>query len=461
MVSARSTFGILSLLSLLSVLAVGAGCVDLEGAYDDCISSGRCGTDAGTTTSDGGTDAGVDTQTDGGPMTEPDSGVDAGMDAGIDPPGGDAGFDAGMDAGVVYDGGPACFGSMHPHLRCQAPIELGNGGTGLDYGVISANDDVFLVGWITPGTVELRAVALDGGVTPLATVPATQPRFAVAGKGSNWALVTVNSSAPVVNCLSSATDAGVAVLVPDGGLVDVVSIAVSETGGVGIAARNDQSSAPFYGAHDVNGCPGSLRLLPKGTIATDGVSVVHGASQVDDGFRYIRTGPFNFPNGRVEVSRLEADGGITTVGANVSGRAPDEHVSAASHSGESILVAFAQADSNADYSLGYLSTSTNLANDGSPQELFPDPGWWGVTACGPDCAAVSSIEYFNDGPIKVAFLSDTPGAVVKARWDAVCNIPAQSANGATLGVAHLDGKLGVLYVTPTSVKLHLCDVPPL
>ena len=99
------------------VVLVASGCIDLEGAYFDCVDGGRCrSADAGEV------DAGL----------EGDAGTDAGADAGTD-----AGFDAG------YDGGPACNSSPHAHLRCAPALDLSIGAP-VSWGALAAIDGPLL-----------------------------------------------------------------------------------------------------------------------------------------------------------------------------------------------------------------------------------------------------------------------------------------------------------------------------
>lgn len=102
-------------LLLALVAAWGVACIDLEGAYQDCLDDGRCGTEAGG--ADGG---GIDSGT-----AEPDAGAtqDAGsQDAGVADSGvGDAGHQDGGAQADAGPSGPSCLCPRRTFCAITAP----------------------------------------------------------------------------------------------------------------------------------------------------------------------------------------------------------------------------------------------------------------------------------------------------------------------------------------------------
>ncbi len=424
----------------------GSACIDLEGAHQRCIDQGRCSSDAG----------------DVGPSNDAGSEGAGGVDAGDTTDGGDEL----LDSGIPYDGGAPCNQSTNPRLECQVVADLTAGAKEIGLASLSAFGDRFLAGWRTGSTLEFWSVGLDGGAERIMSVDGgTHPQFAVATEGSRWALAYLSSPSNSLTCLTNTEEAGTSVSLPDGGLGQYVSIAVSEAGGVALAVNEKNYSKSFYGAQSAGGCPDALVAFPEMSDGTNNAAVAHGAassSPEDLGFRFARTSQINYFQGYYDVIRGLPDGGVQTVTTPTPDLAPQFVSMAASQSGETLLLAYDQYDTTDKYTLGYVATSASLVGDGEPQILFDDPGYWWVTPCGNGCAAVANVMNFASGrPASVAFLSDDTSARKKGTWDAVCSLPSREFSDTSVATAYVAGKLGVFVTTRTSARVFVCRMPPL
>jgi hypothetical protein len=431
----------------------GATCIDLEGAYDDCVRSGRCG--------DGGAVADAGDSLDAGA----DSGIDAGRDAGTDA-GADGGIDAGpidagpLDAGPIdagpYDGGPVCAGSTRPRLRCAAPLTLATG-TAIESSALSPSPTGFVAAWTT-STVEIRDVSLDGGTRTLLTAApiatgARPPQLSLDSRGPHWVAAWAGVAATTAMCM---TDTAVAapVTLPGNQPIVVLTAAMSANGEIGMAGASGTSHASF-GRWSV-GCPASLVSLAS---SGNSLAVAATSNSTAHGFRFVETDQINAYNGDIRLSQLEADAGVRRVSIPSNFHAPDGVASIGSTDGTTIFTAVSSLNTNDHYELGVWGTSADLSLDGQPRYFFTDPGWWAVGTCGAGCAMVGIVPEL-DPVASVHFFSDDSNAASRGEYDVACGI-TNSLNGGSIAVASSNGKLGVLLTSPTAAKLYLCDPPPL
>ncbi len=460
---------------LLGWALVFFGCIGLERAYDECVSSGRChASDAGETDA-GEADAGIADagRTDAGTSSNDGGAPDAGPgqnDAGLTDSGtgaqdsGTADVGPGPDAGgspdtgtVPYDGGARCASSTHPRLRCDAPIDLGTGSQ-IKGSAMAATTDGFIAAWVGT-TAEVREVHLDGSVKKLVTgVPVNAAQIAVDAKGSRWAAAWSDGNATAATCITSASDAGVQVPVNDGGAIEVLNIATSATGAIGLTAM---TSGRFMGAHSTAGCPTELQQLRSEHINSGGV--VSTSAPGGDGFRYVWTDQINYYNGSISMMS-QPDGGTTYLPLSLS--APDGVAVVASTSGATVLTAFSRVSPGSGgtdvFDLGLYGTSSDLSGDGaSGTASSVDPGWWSMGTCEAGCVVVGVIAREQVGPAVISFFSDDPEIRPRGTWDAVCSLQGQIYSGSSISVASFGGRLGVLLTTAPSAKLYLCDMPPL
>lgn len=404
------------LLVLVPTVVVAAGCIDLEGAYQSCVSGGCLSADAG-------------------------AGVDAGVDSGVD-----AGLDAGVDAGPEpYDGGPRCFSSARPRLRCGPEVTLSDTSTGA--AVMSAVDGGFVVGWLDP-TVQLRSVALDGSVTALGLDAGMATALALDARGDHWAAVW--NSSGVVGCATR--EGNTLVSAPDGGLFSEASVAVDGQGRVFV---NASTFGPLrLHSAEAAGCPTALQPVTMGYSRADGLAAVATAS----GFRNVWTyhsGSIGFTS----VSGLKADAGFGE--RSTQNESTVDAISAvASTAGTRVFSATAGEGALTGH-FEVVLTPADLSNDGTM--LVVDGGQntfgWNTGTCGPGCLATATFDDRTSTQAVVTFFSEAPFRQLSA-WDAVCSLPSTNSTSLALAPA-ADGRLGVLATTPNSVKLYFCDVPPL
>jgi hypothetical protein len=457
------------------------GCIGLERAYDECVSSGRCHAsdageadagnsdvgrpDAGTSPDGGGapdagagpTDAGLPDSGPGQDTGTPDSGPGPG-DGGPPDTGPGPGDGGPPDTGPVpYDGGPPCGQSTHPKLRCDAPIELGTGSK-INWSALSATTDGFIAAWVG-ATAEVREVHLDGSMRTLVTgVPVNEAQIVVDAKGSRWAAAWSDANATAATCITSASDAGVQVGVNDGGVIGVLNVATSAAGAIALTAAT--TSRRFMGAHSSAGCPANLPALIGDSINSGGV--VSTSASGGDGFRYVWTDQINAYNGSISMLSREADGGTTIVAAAMNFHAPEGVAVVASTSGATVLTAFSQFNTSDTYDLGLYGTSADLSGDGAPATASSvNPGWWCMGTCGQGCVMTGLIGSDVPGPAIISFYSDDPEIRPRGTWDAVCSLQPQNISGSSISVASFGGRLGVILTTASAAKLYLCDMPPL
>jgi hypothetical protein len=428
----------------------GATCIDLEGAYDDCVSSGRCG-DGGV--ADAGTDAA--TPLDAGADAGRDAGTDAGVDGGVDAGTGDAGT---VDAGP-YDGGQVCSGSTRPRLRCAAPLTLATG-TAIESSALSPSPTGFVAAWTT-STVEIRDVSLDGGTRTLLTAApiatgARPPQLSLDSRGPHWVAAWAGVAATSAMCMTDTT-AAASVTLPGGQPIVALTAAISSTGEIGMAGASGTGdfSHGFFGRWSV-GCPASLVNLG---VTGNSLAVAATSNSTAHGFRFVETDQINAYNGRIQLSQLEADAGVKRVSIPSDLRAPYGVAAIGSSDGTTIFTAVSSLNTSDHYELGVWGTSADLSLDGQPRYFFTDPGWWAVGTCGAGCAMVGIVPE-SDPVASVHFFSDDSNAATRGEYDVACGI-TNSLNGGSIAVASSNGKLGVLLTSPTAAKLYLCDPPPL
>lgn len=432
-----------------------SGCIDLEKAYQGCVASGRCGdgVDAGSGGGGGGGD-GV-----GGGTAGTGGGSAGGGSAGGGSAGGGSASSGGGAVGG-YDGGPPCAPGGHPRLRCDAPIDLLTGGNGVTWASLAGNDVGFYAGWVTSTGIEVRELRNAGGArTVISEQGLTNAQLAVDARGARWGAAWLSDDATALKCLTSDTDAGFVLSLSDGGAMKYPTMALRATGGTALTTVSDGDDA-FHGGHGLGGCPSTLRDFPRTSIGTNGASVVATSSPVGDGFVYVRTGQYNFYNGGIELLAELPDGGLQQQFTGVDLHAPGNHAAAVSTSGATVAIAYSQLNTNDKYEMGYFATSASFADDGNPLTLNDlSPGWWTASACGAGCVAVASITADRSLPATVTFLTDDTSAVRKGDYDALCNLPAQQVSDSSLAVATSGGRLGLLFTTPSTARLYVCDVP--
>ncbi len=440
-------------------------CIDLEGAYAECVASGRCADDGGSIA---GTDAGsADSGTVDGGSTDA-GGIDAGVidaggiDAGgVDAGGTDAGgLDAGgIDAGFI-DAGASCLGSPRKLLRCDPPIDL-DGGTGIGFSALAAIPEGFLAGW-TGDLVVVKRVSFDGGVVRefTRTAPdggaATNGQLALDSKGNDWVAVWIITGDDFATCQRQGSGFNPQVRATPSGPFRVISAALSADGGIAVAGvKGIGTGGVVVGAHG-SGFPTTLPTLPFQGSAWGG-SVVSTRA----GFRYVYSGNGNqgsLTRGTVAVGAATDAGLVVQTYLSTSNR-PGKNAAVVSTSGDNVLVTFD--------GLGPTVSEAVVSVHGTPIGLMGPsgtatevtttaPDWWVIGTCGPGCVVSGVVPLATNLPVTLSFFTDDPTPAARGAWDLLCT----SQTNTTLSLASSGGRLGALVTTPTTAKLYVCDLPP-
>jgi hypothetical protein len=449
-----------------------AGCIDLEGAYADCVDAGRC--------VDAGIDAGADHMPDAG---LPDAGdVDAGLvdagqadageaDAGApdagEPDAGqpdagvpDAGVpDAGVDAGVP-DAGASCPGSSHKLLRCDPPIVLDGGGPIIYAGALAAHPQGFLAGWMRD-IVVVNQVNFDAGVSFIFSRAkldggsyTSAAQLALDSQGANWVAVWLQPAEDHALCMTSRDPTTNQVRVGTGGNLMAIDAALSSDGGrIAVAAQRQAVGTPFLGG-EASACPSTIGALPFPS-STFGSSVVW----TNAGFRYVYSGlggqSVQTGSGRVLIGTL-TDAGWPGVLSSTG--QPGRNESAVSLAGDDVLVTFTADAGSANEARLFLSPPNGPA--GTVKILSAQPASSSISSCGANCVVAGVVPSQPTEPVTLSFFSQAPNPQTQGTWDLTCDAPVTAFSRTTLSLATSGGRLGALVTTPSSVKLYVCDLPP-
>lgn len=427
----------------LVVLVTVAGCsllVDVEGVRAARDAGGFDASMMMMPTDSGQTDAG-----------EPDAGTDAGApDAGM--------VDAGpVDAGQEpYDGGARCSASLRPRLRCDAPVVLVDGGSGLGHALLSSVAGGVVAGWASASAVELHLVGDDGGRRQLVSEAALGvARTMLSSEGAAWAFIYHTGVNSPVRCFSSFDDGGVTSAMSS---VNGAAVAVAETGGVALALGGSNMRAELTGA----GCPTSVRTFAFSP-DSEWVGAVHLPGQGVPGFRITSSGTFNFCNSAVAIYAPQPDGGLDFSATIVNSECIEDHTASVSSSGLDVMMAYSASDSSDVYSTRVRALGADLSPlVTSSSRVFGFASWWMGGACGPGCHATVMAPGDAPSHVVVAFNGDDANALPltasHAGWDAVC---ATRLGDTSVATAWHQGRLALLVVEPNQVRLLRCDVPPL
>lgn len=380
-----------------------------------------------------------------------------GAQGGGAPGGGMAGGEGG-GAVTVYDGGISCAG-LRPRLRCDAPQVLES--TGVFRGAaLSQMRDGLVAGYLTASGVHVRLLPPDGGVVSLADEAVVgAASLDVAAEGEDWAAAWNTGSATAIQCVSNADTTPVTLSSPS--TSDSFGVAVAAGGAVAIAAADPTNDRYLHYAISTTGCPSALGLVTGETDVTY-VRATHLPGTWVEGMRFTKSGQAVACSGSVAIFAPTADGGVSSVYTGVSQQCPKDHSSAVSSDGGLLLMTYLAETASGSATLVTRPLRTDIGGT-SPTSLQigPDATSWSSAPCGAGCSAVA---WVPTGTLlrhaAVNFVSDDlflNHRSASDTWDVACNVP----DTASIALAWHGGRLGVLLVEPSRVRLFRCDVPPL
>ncbi len=472
-------------LAVLGAAVILAGCLDFSEAHNNCMRSGRCGSDGGAAGGSGslagGGEAGGTGSTAGGSMaggsmaggsmaggSMAGGSMAGGSMAGGSTAGGSAGGMAGGGAaggatagGQPYDGGPSCSG-LRPRLRCDPPLVLGDGGSYKRPALAFMNGGM-VYAWANGLRFEVYR-ATDGGTTKVADELAVTgiARSEVSAEGDTWAAIYHSGENSPIRCFANQGASGVTT--GTAGYYGGASVAVSATGEVGVVRGYDVGGRSHLGwAISDAGCPASL-FDTRPDVFSDWIGAVWSPTY---GFRMTNTGLGNTYSGDCGITAGLVDGGVLSSYALQELEGVGDHSAILSSLDTHALISMStvHTDGMSDfYVLKIRSLPLDLSTPVDQQYNFPVTDNyvnWDSSPCGPGCMATAVAPELPPGDLTVTFTSDTP--IVRAitssdaGWDVVCNAPIGSTE---VSAAWGAGRLHLLVTQLNVARLFSCDVPP-
>lgn len=431
---------------LLAGVCCVISCIDVEGAYDTCVREGRC-TDSPANADAGATDAGDD-----GGAPDGGSGAD---DAGQTDAGG--GGDGGSDGGTTSDAG-FCPGSPFPRLQCGTAQRIMDAGSSVSLsGRVASNDLGFIAVAYTESQLELRVISSAGAqVDTLQRADLDNPAVGVDGAADLWVLAYSREAPSELSCLTS-VNATVTVMLDAG--VGQVAASMSPSGAVALGVR--PINGLLYAGRSVAGCPSSLSPVSATSPDYYSIAVAHTPADGGDGFRYasiINDGSV----ARAELMSIEPNGAVTRTSVATRSELSLDARAAASASGARIFIALSSLVPDGGQELDVVSTPSDLTQQpGALTAYGREPGFWAISPCGTGCMATAIIP-LEGGPSTVVFSGDGSDAGIRGRFDVLCNLPPALEGSQTIGVAHHQGKLGILHTrVDAGAEFLICDLPQL
>ncbi|MBL9039800.1 MAG: hypothetical protein JNG84_14885, partial [Archangium sp.] len=339
---------------------------------------------------------------------------------------------------------------------------------GMGRSALAATDDSFIAIFIRPNTneVELYQRFLDGGSTShtYANTSAVET-VAIAGAGTRWAATWatgLQTSAPGVKCVTSSAAASVSAVSSDVA-VDVVSIDVTPSGQVGIAARSSNENVTPRAGISTTGCPAQLVEFRDPALTTQASGVAMVATADGQSFRVISTGPLNGGSGVVSITAPKPGGGAIGVARILQGEALWDVSAAMGGGGNWALATYDRDLEDGGSALAVKPLPVNIASDTEilidSVTLLPWARTWNMGRCGPGCMSVAMTPTRGALVLSVTFISDDDEMrpLGAQHYDVACS---RSPNALGASVATVGDTVGVFYSDQSQGQLFLCDKPP-